>query len=80
MEALHSAIEALSARLKRHVNSPQAPSKQIGRRPARRVDRTQYDEVATLKSALEKLSLLNTENSKKVKLLESALKNKEIDD
>ena len=33
--------------------------------------------MSMLKSSLEKLSLVNTENSKKVKLVESTLRNKE---
>lgn len=35
------------------------------------------DQISILKSSLEKLSLVNTENSKKVKIVESTLSNKE---
>ncbi|KAK4480707.1 hypothetical protein RD792_013789 [Penstemon davidsonii] len=82
LDALKSSIEALSARLKRHIHSPQAnnTSNQQKQRSARKVHRTQDDEVSMLKSSLAKLSLLNNENSKKVKLVESALKNREISD
>lgn len=40
----------------------------------------QDDGISELKSSLAKLSLVNSENSKKVKLVESALKNREISD
>lgn len=78
MDALHSSIEALNARLKRHMHSVQAKSSnQATRRAGRRVE---DDEVSQLKSSLSKLSLINSDNSKKVKLVESALRSKEISD
>ncbi|KAL8470404.1 hypothetical protein ACS0TY_033038 [Phlomoides rotata] len=78
MDALHSSIEALSARLKRHMHSVQAKSSnQVTHRAGRRVE---DDDICQLKSSLSKLSLINRENSKKVKLVESALRSKEISD
>lgn len=55
------------------VNSPQ---KQITGRKGY-VDKAQ---ISMLQSSLEKLTLLNSENSKKVKLVESALKTREKGD
>lgn len=80
LDALHSSIEALSARLKRYTHSTQAdsPNQRI-HRPGGHGNRVP-DDISLLKSSLEKLSLVNSENSKKVKLVESALKNREITD
>lgn len=75
MDALHSSIEALSARLKRHMNTVHAKSS--NQRAGRRVE---DDDVSQLKASLSKLSLINSDNSKKVKLVESALRTKEITD
>ncbi|KAK4403384.1 Nuclear pore complex protein [Sesamum angolense] len=80
LDALHSSIEALNGRLKRHMHSPQqadSPNRQTVRKGNKRI---QEDEISQLKSSLEKLSLLNSENSRKVKLVESALRCKEISD
>lgn len=80
LDALHSSIEALSARLKRYTHSMQSDStNQRIQRPGRRENRVS-DDVSELKVTLEKLSLVNSENSRKVKLVESALRNKEITD
>lgn len=81
MDALHSSIEALSARMKRHVHSAQSdsPNQQI-HRPKRIGNRVPDNGVSELKSLLEKLSLVNSENSRKVKLVDSALKTREISD
>ncbi|KAL2541732.1 Nuclear pore complex protein [Abeliophyllum distichum] len=81
MDALHSSIEALNARLRRHVHSPQTNfSNQQKQKSRRMASRVQEDEVSQLKSSLAKLSLLNSENTQKVKLVESALKNRDISD
>ncbi|XP_041999377.1 nuclear pore complex protein NUP88-like [Salvia splendens] len=81
LDALHSSIEALSARTKRYTHSLQADSPtQRTQRLVRRGNRVPDDGVSELKSLLEKLSLINSENSKKVKLVESALKTREITD
>lgn len=81
LDALHSSIEALSARTKRYTHSLQADSPtQRTQRLMRRGNRVPDDGVSELKSLLEKLSLINSENSKKVKLVESALKAREITD
>ncbi|KAK6145486.1 hypothetical protein DH2020_022306 [Rehmannia glutinosa] len=80
LDALNSTIEALRARLKRHTQLTQANSpNQRSQKPGRRGSKVQ-DDVFELKSSLAKLTLINTENSKKVKLVESALKSREISD
>ncbi|PIN21581.1 Nuclear pore complex, Nup88/rNup84 component [Handroanthus impetiginosus] len=81
LDALHSSIEAVNARLKRHIHSPQAKSSnRQTQKPGRRGKGVENDELSQLKSSLEKLSLINSENSEKVKLVESALRSKEISD
>ncbi|KAG8390106.1 hypothetical protein BUALT_Bualt01G0049100 [Buddleja alternifolia] len=81
VDALHSSIEALSARLRRNMHSPESNSStQQRQKPGRWGNRVKEDEVSQLKSSLAKLTHTNSENSKKVKLLESALRTKEITD
>ncbi|KAL0402901.1 UNVERIFIED_CONTAM: Nuclear pore complex protein [Sesamum radiatum] len=80
LDALHSSIEALNGRLKRHMHSPQQADS-LNRQTVRKGNkRIQEDEISQLKSSLEKLSLINSENSRKVKLVESALRGREISD
>ncbi|XP_057429072.1 nuclear pore complex protein NUP88 [Lotus japonicus] len=70
--ALHSSVDALSARMRRHVQASKASQQQkISGKSAG------DDQISMLKSSLEKLTLVNTENTKKVKLVESSLKTKE---
>lgn len=80
MDALHSSIEALNARLGRHVHSPQTNFSNQQRQKSRSMASRVQEEVSQLKSSLAKLSLLNSENTQKVKLVESALKNRDISD
>ncbi|KAL7108829.1 hypothetical protein ACP275_06G137800 [Erythranthe tilingii] len=83
LDALHYSIEAVSARLNRHIHSPQAKETQkAGGRRGNSINnrRIEDDNISQLKSSLAKLSLLNSENSKKVKLVESALKSRDISD
>ena len=47
------------------------------RAPTRKKKLAQDAQLDQLKASLDKLSLVNNENSKKVKLIESALKNRE---
>lgn len=75
MDALHSSVEALSARLRRHTQASKAIQQQK-KMPGKKIGAGD-DQISILKSSLEKLSLVNTENSKKVKLVESTLSNKE---
>ncbi|KAL3523967.1 hypothetical protein ACH5RR_016801 [Cinchona calisaya] len=79
LDALRSAIEALDARLKRLAHSSQANLlNQHSQMSGRRINYIPKGEISQLKSSLEKLSLLNTENTKKAKLIESALRSRDI--
>ncbi|XP_061376582.1 nuclear pore complex protein NUP88 isoform X2 [Gastrolobium bilobum] len=75
LDALHSSVDALSARLRRHAQASKSSHQQqkISGKKICAGD----DQLSMLKSSLEKLSLVNTENSKKVKVVESTLRNKE---
>lgn len=74
LDALRSSIETLNARLKRYTHLAKGNmSNQPRQLSHRRKSYVQDDDVSRLKSSLEKLSLVNTENTKKVKVLESAL-------
>lgn len=75
LDALHSSVDALSARLRRHVQASKANHQQQ-KMPGKK-GYAGDDQISILKSLLEKLSLVNTENSKKVKLVESSLTKKE---
>lgn len=78
LDALHSSIEALNARLQRYAHSPQGnPSNQRRQISGGRKNTIQDDHISLLKSSLAKLSLVNSENTKKVKLLESTLSHRQ---
>ncbi|OVA02682.1 Nucleoporin Nup88 [Macleaya cordata] len=78
LDALSSSIEALNSRMRKCTQSPQGsgskPPRQI---PGRRKNPVPESQISHLRSAIEKLSLVNSENSKKVKLVESALRKME---
>ncbi|KAL1336849.1 hypothetical protein HN51_031268 [Arachis hypogaea] len=76
LDALHSSVDALNERLRRHMQASTNASRQQQRIAGKKVGAGE-DQMSMLKSSLEKLTLVNTENSKKVKLVESTLKNKE---
>ncbi|CAK9135784.1 unnamed protein product [Ilex paraguariensis] len=79
LDALRSSIEALNARLKKFTHSPESClSNQQRQLSGRRKNNVQDDEILHLRSSVGKLSLVNSENSKKVKLVESTLKAREI--
>ncbi|EEF27949.1 conserved hypothetical protein [Ricinus communis] len=76
LDALRATIDTLRARLKRFTQSPRAKvlnqqRQMSGKNYVRDV------QISQLKSSLAKLSLVNNENSKKVKLVESVLKSQE---
>ncbi|XP_011623988.1 nuclear pore complex protein NUP88 isoform X1 [Amborella trichopoda] len=79
IDALHSAIEALSVRLRRHV--PLSPgsvtSSPRQTLPGRRKIPVPDIQISQLKSSVAKLSLINSENTKKVKLVETTLRKQE---
>ena len=74
LDALRSSISALNARLRRHTHSPTANASNQRKIISGRRNHAQDSQISFLKSSLEKLSLVNSENSNKVKLVESALK------
>ncbi|GFZ15003.1 nuclear pore complex protein-like protein [Actinidia rufa] len=78
LDALHSSIEALNARLQRYTCSLQNNlSNQQRQIPGRRKNYVQDNQILDLQSSISKLSIVNGENTKKVKLLESALQSRE---
>ncbi|KAJ0465946.1 putative nucleoporin NUP88/NUP82 [Helianthus annuus] len=77
IDALHTTIEAINGRIKRYSSSPQSKRPNQRRLIAGRRMSNAEDEMAHLKSSIAKLSLVNSENTKKVKLVDSALRNRE---
>ncbi|XP_027335594.1 nuclear pore complex protein NUP88 isoform X2 [Abrus precatorius] len=75
LDALHSSVDALNARLRRHLQASKASHQQ--QKTSGKKTYGGDDQISMLKSSLEKLSLVNNENSKKVKLVESTLRSKE---
>lgn len=79
LDALKSSVEALNGRLRRYTQSLKGKMPTYQRTPSRKKSFVQDSQLDQLKASLEKLSLMNSENSKKVKLVESALKDWEDD-
>ncbi|KAK9061047.1 hypothetical protein SSX86_018227 [Deinandra increscens subsp. villosa] len=78
LDALRTTIEAINGRIKRYSSSPQSKRPNQRRQIAgRRKGNSEDDEISHLKSSIAKLSLVNSENTKKVKLVDSALRNRE---
>lgn len=77
LDALHSSIDALATRLRRHTQSPKGNVSNQQRQISGGKNLAHDAHISQLKSSLEKLSLVNSENSKRVKLVESALKGRE---
>ncbi|XP_022943164.1 nuclear pore complex protein NUP88-like [Cucurbita moschata] len=78
VDALHTSIDTLTARLRRYTNSSKNNNLVNQQHKIhRRNTCVQGSQISQLKSSLEKLSLLNAENAKKVKLVESTIKSKE---
>ncbi|OAY38426.1 hypothetical protein MANES_10G013600v8 [Manihot esculenta] len=76
LDALQNSIDTLKARLRRHTQSSKANVLNQPRQLSGK-NYVQDIQMSQLKSSLAKLSLVNSENSKKVKLVESALKSRE---
>lgn len=76
LDALRNSIDTLKARLRRHTQSSKANVLNQPRQLSGK-NYVQDIQMSQLKSSLAKLSLVNSENSKKVKLVESALKSRE---
>ncbi|KAD7480261.1 hypothetical protein E3N88_03397 [Mikania micrantha] len=78
LDALHTTIEAINGRITRYSSSPQSKRPNQRRQIAeRRKGNSEDDEISQLKSSIAKLSLVNSENTKKVKLVDSALRNRD---
>ncbi|KAK6933019.1 Nucleoporin Nup88 [Dillenia turbinata] len=77
LDALHSSIEALNARLRRLLQSPRGYVSNQQKRIPGRSEQALDAHISHLKLSLSKLSLLNSENLKKAKLVESALRTQE---
>ncbi|KGN50650.1 nuclear pore complex protein NUP88 [Cucumis sativus] len=78
LDALHTSIDTLTARLRRFTNS--SKNNNIVNQQQKMYRRNTYiqgSQISQLKSSLEKLSLLNAENTIKVKLVESTIQSKE---
>ena len=75
LDALRTSIEALNGRLRRYSQSLKRKAPNIQKTPSRKNNLVHDSQLDQLKDSLEKLSLVNSENSKKVKLVETALKN-----
>ncbi|XP_077238691.1 nuclear pore complex protein-like protein isoform X1 [Tasmannia lanceolata] len=78
LDALRSSIGSLNARLKRYTQSSQGNTMNSPRQiPGRRKNNLPEAQISHLKSSISKLSLVNSENTKKVKLVESVLQSQE---
>ncbi|KAF5193111.1 Nuclear pore complex protein nup88, partial [Thalictrum thalictroides] len=78
LDALRSSIETLSARLRKHSQSSKSNASNSPKQmPGRRKNHIPDPQISDLLSAVKKLSLVNSENTHKLKLVESALQSKE---
>ncbi|KAB1217743.1 Nuclear pore complex protein Nup88 [Morella rubra] len=77
VDVLHSSIDALSARLRRLTKSQTENVSNLRREISGKKNLAHDAHISQLKSSLEKLSLVNSENSMKAKLIESALKSRD---
>ncbi|XP_021662781.2 nuclear pore complex protein NUP88 isoform X2 [Hevea brasiliensis] len=76
LDALRTSIDTLKSRLRRHTQSSKADVLNQQRQLSGK-NYVQDVQISQLKTSLAKLSLVNSENSKKVKLVESVLKGQE---
>ncbi|XP_034704899.1 nuclear pore complex protein NUP88 [Vitis riparia] len=77
LDALRSSIETLNARSRRYVQSSKGSTSNQQRHISGRKNFVEDAQISQLKSAIAKLSLVNSENAKRVKVVESALKSQE---
>lgn len=77
LDALHSSIEALSARARRYSQCSKGNVLNQQRQVAVRRNRVEDVQISHLRSSVEKLSLVNSENTNKVKFVESVLRSRE---
>ncbi|KAM7264364.1 hypothetical protein ACFE04_002047 [Oxalis oulophora] len=78
LDALHSSIETVRARLRKYAQSPKSNVSKQRKQILGRKNYGQDAQISKLQSSIAKLSLVNDENTRKVKLVESALKTREI--
>ncbi|KAJ8764091.1 hypothetical protein K2173_004994 [Erythroxylum novogranatense] len=76
LDALRTSIDTLKARLRRYTQSSKGEVTNQTRKIRGR-NYAQETQISQLKSSLEKLALVNRENTKKVQFIESALKAEE---
>ncbi|GAV85598.1 Nup88 domain-containing protein [Cephalotus follicularis] len=74
LDALRSSIETLRARLRRYTQSPKS---NVSNQQRQITGGKNNAQISQLQSSVAKLSLVNSENTKKVKLVESALNSQE---
>lgn len=80
MDALQSSIETLRARVKKSAQKSPKNTVVAGGTQRKQYSKRNYIQdtgMSQLQSTLAKLSLMNSDNSKKVKIVESALKSQE---
>ncbi|KAI0502139.1 hypothetical protein KFK09_017086 [Dendrobium nobile] len=78
LDEFHSAIDALNTRLKRYLQTSAASLSNTAKLGSgRRKNYVPNDQVSQLKSALSLLSNINSENVKKVKLIEDRLESQQ---
>ncbi|CAN1174810.1 Nuclear pore complex protein NUP88 [Linum perenne] len=77
LDALHTSIETLRARQRRYAARSSRDSVSNQQRKIAGRSHVLDSQISQLKSSLAKLSLINAENSKKVKIVESGLKAQE---
>ncbi|ONK77958.1 uncharacterized protein A4U43_C02F12710 [Asparagus officinalis] len=75
LDALHSSIESLNARVRRCFQSSPVTTSNIKQQsPGRRRDQVSDSQMQKIRSSMELLSLINKENTKKIDLIEHGLK------
>lgn len=78
LDALHSSINALNARMRRCSQSSPTNTSNISRQATgRRKQLVSESQMLQVRSSLEMLSIINNENTKKLKLIEKELKSQE---
>ncbi|KAJ9683810.1 hypothetical protein PVL29_016350 [Vitis rotundifolia] len=77
LDALRSSIETLNARSRKYVQSSKGSTSNQQRYISGRKNFVEDAQISQLKSAIAKLSLVNSENAKRVKVVESTLKSRE---
>ncbi|XP_047321882.1 nuclear pore complex protein NUP88 [Impatiens glandulifera] len=79
LDAVRSSVEALNGRLNRYKSSLRRNPSTVQQRllSGRRKNQALDDQISSLRSSITKLSLLNNENTEKVKLIDSTIIDRE---